>query len=266
MLKSPLRLTIIAFAGLWLASCSSTPSGVIPPEKMAQLLADIFVGESVVDNNSRAFRSDSAKQVLLQSIYMRHGVTPEEVDSSFMWYGKNMEKYTDVYDRTIEILEERLEHVTLDSHSTTSTSSVSLEGDSVDVWPSVKYIRCTPGMPYEVIPFALSSDRHWERGDIYTLAFKVVGNDAPTTVTIAAEYYDGMTDYISTTERGQGWKNVTLVLDSLRSASSVFGTISHHVSDDGKEVAFIDSVTLYRTRWDSGSSSKRNGQKTVKVR
>ncbi|MDE6248860.1 MAG: DUF4296 domain-containing protein [Paramuribaculum sp.] len=251
-----------------LTSCSTTPSGVIPPEKMSQLLADIFTGESVVDNNSRAFKDDSVKTALLVSIYKRHGVDAATVDSSFMWYGKHMDLYTEVYDRTIEILEDRLNKATLAADNLGTGPSVALEGDSVDVWPSIRYLRLTPDMPSEIVPFSLSSDRHWERGDTYTLSFKLNGDEFnPTSVTIAAEYYDGTTDYTRSSLRGEGWKSITLVLDSTRAASNVFGVIAHPMGDDASKVTLIDSISLYRTRWIPGtSSSKRASQSSVKLR
>ena len=73
--------------------CNSTPDYVISQEKMAQLLVDIHIGESVVDANMQEYELDSVKKALKQSIYIKHGVTSEQVDTSFIWYGENIEKY-----------------------------------------------------------------------------------------------------------------------------------------------------------------------------
>ena len=47
----------IAAAGLLLltCACSKVPGGVIPPERMAELLADFHTGEAVVDMNRTEF-------------------------------------------------------------------------------------------------------------------------------------------------------------------------------------------------------------------
>lgn len=251
-----------------LCACSPTPSGVIPPEKMSLLLADLYTGESVVDNNSRTFKNDSLKATLLISIYKRHGVDAATVDSSFMWYGQHMDIYTEVYDHTIEILEERLNTATLAADNLSTGASVAMEGDSVDVWPTIRYMRLTPDMPTEMVPFGISSDRHWERGDTYTLSFKINGDEStPTTIILAAEYYDGTTDYTGSSLRDDGWKTFTLVLDSARAASNVFGVISRPMGEEISEVTLIDSISLYRTRWQPGISSiKRANQSSVKIR
>ena len=121
-----------AAAGLLLltCACSKVPGGVIPPERMAELLADFHTGEAVVDMNRTEFYTDSLRQLYKQSVYARHGVTPEEVDSSFSWYGRHMAEYMDVYDRTIEILDRRLIET---GNRIAAEAALSIAGDSVDV-------------------------------------------------------------------------------------------------------------------------------------
>ncbi len=76
-----------------ITGCKRVPSSIIQPEEMAQLLADIHTGESVAEQNYGEFCNDSTKRILKQSIYARHGVSEEIVDSSLMWYGHNLERY-----------------------------------------------------------------------------------------------------------------------------------------------------------------------------
>lgn len=59
-------LSIIAVALLAVA-CSKTPKGIIPPEEMAQLMADIHTAEAVIELNRGEYRSDSLKQAFKQS-------------------------------------------------------------------------------------------------------------------------------------------------------------------------------------------------------
>ena len=90
---------VYAAASLMFSSCDRTPDYVIKPDDMASLLVDIHKGEGVVDLNSSAYRNDSARKVLKQSIYMRHGVTAEQVDTSLEWYGPVSYTHLDVYKR-----------------------------------------------------------------------------------------------------------------------------------------------------------------------
>lgn len=253
------RILIIMTCGVLVTNCSGRPSGVLSKEDMAQLLADIHIGEGVIESSSRSFPNDSAKQAFLQAIYQKHGVTREEVDSSFSWYGYNMEKYMEVYDRTIEILEKRLDKAQEIAGASASGSvelTMDLQGDSVDVWPGLRWRRFASAMPNDHITFSLSTDRNWERGDVYTLRAKTIDNHQPFTFTITAEYQDGNSEYITTSMPGDGWHELRIALDSARVANKVYGIISYP-SQKG-EVVFVDSISLMRTRWGGHYRDVRN--------
>ncbi|MCM1348100.1 MAG: DUF4296 domain-containing protein [Firmicutes bacterium] len=255
ILKTFLALTL----PVMLAACSGRPSGVLSKEDMARLLADIHTGESVVESSSRSFPTDSARQAFLQAIYAKHGVTREEVDSSFSWYGYNIEKYMEVYDRTVEILEERLEKAQEIAGASADGAveiDVNLQGDSVDVWPGIRWRRFASTMPNDHLTFALTTDRNWERGDVYTLRGKSTDNHQPLTFTITAEYSDGQREYATSTMPGDGWHQLQFALDSARSAQNVYGLISYQARPG--EVVFVDSVSLYRTRWGGHYRDLRN--------
>lgn len=244
------KFCIILLAVISIVACSRRPSEVMDKESLAQLMADVHTGESVVESSSRSFRTDSAKRAFLQSIYAKHGVTTEIVDSSLSWYGYNVEKYLEVYDRTIEILEERLERQQ-DLAGTTADGlrevTTEMQGDSVDVWPGIRYRRFSATMPNNLVSFNLRTDRNWERGDVYTLRAKIMDNRMPLIYSIAVEYNDGKREYISKKLIGDGWHELKLVLDSAKAAQRVYGYINYDCRPG--ELVFVDSISLYRTRW-----------------
>ena len=65
------RFPVILIIILALASCSKVPGGVIEPEEMAQLMADVHTGEAMLEMNRQDYPNDSMKLVLRQSIYVR---------------------------------------------------------------------------------------------------------------------------------------------------------------------------------------------------
>ena len=248
-IKQPVIMGAIA-AILLFSACSNRPDEVLSPEDMAQLLADMHVGESVVENNYRHYNSDSARNVLLQSIYAKHGVTSAQVDSSMMWYGRNMDKYIEVYDRVMEILDGRIaqaQDVAGASSVDISGQSFAFEGDSVDVWPDIRYRRLGANMPNNFISFSLPSDRNWEKGDAYELKLKLISAQGRAKALIMAEYHDGKREYITSSMNGEGWNSVKFVSDSARMPYNVSGFI--YYEPVGKEVAYVDSISLARTRW-----------------
>lgn len=262
MTDKHVAFTLIILASVLLPGCSGRPSGVLSKEDMAQLMADIHTGESVIDNSSSAFPTDSSRRAFLQAIYARHGIDRAQVDSSFSWYGAHLEKYIDVCDRTVEILEQRLENAQ-DIAGTSADGAVevnvNLQGDSVDVWPGMRWRRFSASMPNDHITFSLASDRNWERGDVYTLRAKALGNNQPFTYILTVEYADGREEYVTSQQSADGWHQVQLVLDSARNAQRVYGIVSY--PSRRNETVFIDSITLMRTRWGGHYREQRNAVK-----
>lgn len=254
-----LRLTAVALLlAAILGACSGTPSGVISPSKMALLLADLHEAEAVVDQSAGTFRSDSLRLALKQSVFAHNGVTADQVDTSFAWYGRHIDKYNEVCDMTIAELQKRLDRNRLendaDGHAPARTDFfVSADGDSVDIWNDVTLRNMSPLMSSQIISFDFRADNNWEPGDNYTLRFKL-NNTAAGSVraTLVAEYPDGTMNYATAIARNDAWHRLTLHLNAEKRASSLYGVITPEFADSKIPVAVspiqIDSISLVRQR------------------
>lgn len=246
--------------------CRRTPDAVIGEDEMASLLADVYTGEAVIENSPGRYTSDSVKRALQQSIYMRHGVTAAQVDTSLSWYGQNLSVFMDVCKKTEEILQERIEQTERFGGTASNTPrTVSMDGDSVDLWPSIHLRRNAVNLASEYMPFVLFSDKNWERGDRYTLSTKGVMTQHPVSMTLAVDYNDGTTEYTTLNRSAQEHSaRLRLVLDSTKVATSVYGFIHYRPSD--QEVSYLDSITLVRTRGHNDNATARQGQLTTRYR
>lgn len=243
-LRSRVKLSAAAAVALLAASaCSKVPSGVIPPEEMAQLLADVHTAESVIDMNRMDFSSDSSKQAYKQSVYARHGVTAEQVDSSFGWYGRNITQYMDVYDRTIEILDRRLIET---GNRIAADAALSIAGDSVDVWPNPRFMTFNDRMPSGFAAFSFAADENWQPGDSYTWRAKFFNHNTDSRWMIAVEYSDGSVEYVSRNFSGDGWNQLVMLTDSTLMARRVFGFFEG-AAKQGTDLR-LDSIEMVRKR------------------
>ncbi len=211
---------------------------------MAQLMADVHTGEAVVDQQRGNFYNDSLRQLMKQSVYHKHGVTSEQVDSSFSWYGRNITYYMDVYDRTIEILEHRNIET---GNQLTAEASLSIAGDSVDVWPYARYLDVNDLFPTKIFTFNFPKDDNWEQGDVYTLRAKLFNNtESGNTWGMATEYSNGTVEYTTQNIEGDGWKELNLITDSTLKADKVYGFMS--LENRAGTPLRLDSLMLVRKR------------------
>lgn len=264
-MKAILLLTGGIIAAALMAGCSRTPSGIIPPDRMASLMADIHRGDAVVELDSRSFRDDSTRRALKQSILMKHGVSQAEFDSSLMWYGRNMPLYVEVYDDVVASLEDdiRKARVSKDSRIGFGGSRRILDGDTVDLWTGSKSARISPATASEFITFHLSSDRTWDRGDSYHLSTVTSGSRSASTRTIVVEYLDGSAEYVVDNQGGDGYHVTDIYLNPDKEASRIYGSI--HCVPAAGEVVFVDSISLIRTRQQPADTLARRGQTTLKT-
>ena len=247
----------IGVVALLSVSCSSVPGYVIPPDKMASLLADIHVGEAVVDLNRADFRTDSSKSIMLQSVLANHGVTEEQLDTSFDWYGHNISYYMEVYDKTIEILERRL----AETGNRIAAENISIAGDSVDVWGSAMFLTVNKLSPSQYINFSLYNDENWEHGDSYTWRAKLTNGSERSFWGIVADYTDGSKEFVSGDFSGDGWRELKLICDSTKTASRVYGYIG--AVPRGSTTIWIDSIMLVRNRLNSETYHQHFRQQRV---
>lgn len=255
----PLSLLLLSL------SCSRTPGYVISEDKMASLMVDLYVGDAVVEAEGRKYATDSSRLVLLQSIYARHGVTREQVDTSLQWYGNHIQVYMDVCNSAEELLQKRIENVeNAGGKSEKTRQGISIDGDSVDVWSGERYRRISGNIPGEYITFSVNSDKNWDRGDCYTLSMNGFNTRQPVYMNMAADYNDGTTEISTLIAPAEGPHSLRLVLDSAKVASTVYGYIRYAPSGD--EVSYIDSIRLVRTRGNNDNERARRGQVLVHQR
>ncbi|MDE6108861.1 MAG: hypothetical protein K2F72_01070, partial [Muribaculaceae bacterium] len=181
------------------------------------------------------------------------------VDTSFEWYGHNMARYMDVSDRTIAILEERL--AGSDSRIR-AERSMSVAGDSVDVWPDSRFYAVSRRSPTRNITFALDADDNREKGDLYTWRVKVANNQTESGWTMVAEYSDSTKEYISEKINGNGWREINLQTDSTRTAVRIYGSLMLAVPE--RAAVWLDSVSLVRNHLIPENYSKRYRQRTLR--
>lgn len=234
--------------------CNSVPEHVIPPEDMAQLLADIHKGESVVEANRKDFDSDSAKKAFKQSIYLKHDVTAEQVDTSFVWYGQHIEEYIKVYDRVIEILEADIASVKVSGDDV----QLAVAGDSADAWANVRHRKLSNILSDNHISFVINRDDNWVAGDVYDWKLKLINNRSVMHWTIAVDYTDGTTEYNMAKTATEGWHELRLISDSTKTASRVYGVA--YVDLRTNENVYVDSISLVRTRLDAKKYGRRFNQ------
>lgn len=239
---------------LLLCACNRVPSHVIPPDDMAEILADVRMADAVVTVNIRDYSSVAKKMAVKEAVFKKHGITDEQFDTSMVWYGHNVDKFQDVNDLAIEILEKRLKDA---NALAAGEAAMTVAGDSVDLWNGYPSYVFSKKLPSSYLTFSYDSDQNWERGDIYTLRSHVVLPGSSGQWNLTTEYEDGTVDIITSaiSQNELSRQELSLYTDSTRTATRISGWIK--IDPFGYKVAILDSISLTRRHLEPGTTVTR---------
>lgn len=226
-------------------ACSRVPSHVIKPDRMAALMADMRMADAVVASNPDIYSSEAAKLALKEAVLRNNGVSAEKFDTSLVWYGHNIDKYQEVTEASIEILEKRMKEA---NALASGEAALSVAGDSVDLWSGATVYNFRRESPSQFITFEMDSDANWEKGDIYTLRTHAVTPASAANWSLTMTYDDGTVETTTTTFSTSEAKRqeISLHSDSSRVPVRISGWIS--IVPDRHRPAILDSMGLTRKR------------------
>ncbi len=268
-------LPVIVLA-LSLMSCDRTPRGVMSVNAMADLIADLQLAEAYMDAHISDFQTDSSKQVLKQSVFMKHGITQQDYDSSLVWYAHNMEDYVKAHDKALGKLKSRYDKLdkahgqpenSIESEIVTGEPthnpvpnpnlshprsgmphhklSTDTKGDSADLWQGRRSYILTQGSKRGFIPFDILPDPNRRPGDRYQLGYKLTRGGNEFKVCLTVDYADGGTAQITRGTNSDGWVYIDLQSDTTRQVRRIYGYVSYDIKRG--HVACVDSLMLMRT-------------------
>lgn len=236
-LRHLLPIAIIAL--LCATSCRQRPKGVLSDGDMIEVLADLHIAQSYADQYPAQFATDSARKVLRQAVLQKHGITTVELDSSLSWYGRHIDRYTELYAKVEENLRKRREKVV------NGKSAVMAESSAENTYPLPRMVTFSPLAASEFYTFSFPADQ-LEKGEGLLFKFHVLPREAGSPdFFLALEYDDKSATYTSSSLRTQnGSITAALRSDTLKSPARIYGYI--RMRNNQGRYAWVDSLRLQR--------------------
>ncbi len=89
-----------------LLGCTKRPEGVMAPDKMVEFMVDMHLAESAISMDVARFREKTTKLELYNDVFLKHGVSKADMDSSLNYYLLHADEYKEIYTRVLERLDE----------------------------------------------------------------------------------------------------------------------------------------------------------------
>lgn len=203
-----------------LASCLTAcqvkrPKAVISDAKMESVLYDYHIAKAMGEEIPY---NESYKRVLyIESVFKKHGITQAEFDSSMVWFTRNPDVLTKIYEKVNTKLKAEREGINHLISIRDNKPKESLPGDSIDVWAWQRIYQLT-GMPMDnKITFVLPSDTNFKERD--TLRWNV-----------RFRFHNGAPDsmYAPVMSMQIVYKNDSIISDMLKVYTSGMETLVLH--------------------------------------
>lgn len=156
-----INVLIIAFS---ITACQvKRPKTVISDAKMESVLYDYHIAKAM---GEQVPYSDNYKKVLyIESVFEKHGITQAVFDSSMVWFTRNPEVLTKIYEKVSNKLMAERDGINNLIAIRDNKPKESMPGDSIDVW-IWQHIYQLTGMPLDnKISFVLPSDTNFKDRD-----------------------------------------------------------------------------------------------------
>lgn len=147
-----------------LFSCQvKRPKAVIMDEEMEKILFDYHIAK--VMGEELPYNEGYKRILYVESVFHKHGVTKAQFDSSMVWYTRNPNVLSKIYDKVNARLRTERDAVKHLVAIRDNKPGESLSGDSIDVWAWQRFYQLTGLSLSNKITFTLPADINFEDRD-----------------------------------------------------------------------------------------------------
>lgn len=232
-------------------SCGGRPEGVLSDDRMADLMADMQLAEaySSLPSSGRGMTREQ-RDSLGRGVLAANGITQAELDSSLSWYGRNMDTYTELYEKVDKRIAEKRKRLLNDG--------IKEEADGDNLWPYPAHGIISGLASSDGYLFSITNPE-LVRGNALEWKMRV----SPATslnMMLGVEYADGSDTYVSRSFSSERKVELHLQTDTARDVRRVYGVM--RVARVRDLPVFTDSISLQVLPLDSAEYYRIKGQKS----
>lgn len=145
------------------------PDGVIPESQMEELLYDYHMAQALGENVP--YNENYKRAIYIEAVFRKHNTTEASFDSSMVWYTRNTEILSKMYERITKRFKTEQDGINHLIAIRDKKSKTTAPGDSIDIWSGFRMAQLT-GFPLsDKLTFTISADTNFKKRD--TLLWEV---------------------------------------------------------------------------------------------
>lgn len=231
------------------SSCGEKKEKVIKETKLVSLMADMQIANSYFEANG--YGRTEEKKELAKGILKKYDITQEELDSTMVWYGRNLDEYSALYEKVDKEIASRRERLA-------GNRDLNLNEESGNnFWTDTQLGIISPLA--EGKGWIISIDEpELQKGDRlkWSLFFPVSKGWRGL---LGVEYDDGTSESINSFNNSKSKFEITLQTDTSKTVERIYGSLI--LQQDTEIPIFADSIKFIKLPFDSIEYRSHRSQK-----
>lgn len=247
------RIDLLAIALLLpvLAGCRlHRPDDVLSPKKMEQFLYDYHLAQAIGQELPKEERYST--KAYIDWAYQKNGISEDEFNRSLVWYTRNPREFAKIYKRLSNRVDAEYKSASRSLSQIEKKSFQVQSGDSVNLWYLSSNAILNSSAYMNKLTYKVNRDTTFHKGD--TILLNVLGTFVSTDtcrpqysyISLSAYYGDSVST-ADTILRGNGKVELSLVLDTVKTFSSISGSVNYNDSTDNRNsILVLSEMELMR--------------------
>ena len=245
----------ILLSASFLMSCSRRPKEVLGEREMVSLMADMQLAEACANSSMNGKSGDLSRYEIGRSILSAHGVTQEQLDTTLAWYGRNLDDYSELFEKVDKEIESRRKSLIK------GNSSGADDSETDNLWRYGSHSLLSANGDIDAWVLSLENPDILS-GDILEWSMHLI-NPVQLSGVLGVEYEDGSGTSVTNMFVGRPKIEMRLQTDTGRTVRRIYGTLS--LKDAAAVDIHADSILLRTLPFDSLEYRKYRGQKRYGV-
>jgi len=161
-----IRWTFMIILALMTSCGKEIPKGIIQPDKMEDVLYDYHLAMGMFNNQFHM--ENHQKNSLMNYVYDKHQITAEVFDSSMVWYTREAQELTAIYEKLEKRFNREHNHMeTILSNRDGENTMMTSFGDTVNIWRKRDFYWMSKNSLSNKVIFDFKTDTNFHERDAF---------------------------------------------------------------------------------------------------
>lgn len=247
-----LLLPLIILQAFIVIACDSRPSHVLSPTDMEDVLYDYHIMQGLIDQLTGEDRIDKA-QDYMNAVYVKHGITEAEFDSSLLYYNRHVKELHSIYANLQERYRQQNEELQIINGNNDMMAVFAEGGDTTNMWSGSPLIVLRNKDLLNHESFSLHADNTFRQHDQFILTFTPYfireatdDHNIHLHAGISIHYKNGKSTGTTRMVSGNGTQQLTIKAGLDEDIERVSGFFYYEGLGNIRNMCIVDEIKLVR--------------------